>query len=246
MLIGDEGPSKGKLIETLRLGGALIEQVGTGLGALETLRRREFDLVLLNLNLPDMEGREVLRRMRAARVDTQTVVLSMRVRPQVRAKAFALGADDVVTEPFDVNECHERIRALARSGRRSTRSVLKVGNLHLDIESRSVTVGERSVHLTSKEYAILELLVLRRGMILTQGVLLNRLYGGMDEPEVRIVDVFVCKLRKKLAEAGAADTIATVWGRGYTVRDRERAESENEAGLLLRGRDRDEKLKAVS
>jgi two-component system cell cycle response regulator CtrA len=82
-----------------------------------------------------------------------------------------------------------------------------------------VTVEGRPVHLTGKEYAILELLTLRKGAVLTKEAFLNHLYGGMDEPEVKIIDVFICKLRKKLAQAGATDLIGTVWGRGYVLRD---------------------------
>jgi len=97
--------------------------------------------------------------------------------------------------------------------------LLRVGTLELNLDSREVHVGGNEVHLTGKEYAILELLVLRKGMVLTKEAFLNHLYGGIDEPEMKIIDVFICKLRKKLAAAGGGNLIGTVWGRGYMMRD---------------------------
>ena len=91
--------------------------------------------------------------------------------------------------------------------------------MELNLDSREVTIDGRGIHLTGKEYSILELLVLRKGMVLTKEAFLNHLYGGMDEPEVKIIDVFVCKLRKKLARAGAEGIIGTIWGRGYMIRE---------------------------
>jgi two-component system cell cycle response regulator CtrA len=91
--------------------------------------------------------------------------------------------------------------------------------VELNLDSREVAVDGREVHLTGKEYSILELLVLRKGMVLTKEAFLNHLYGGMDEPEMKIIDVFICKLRKKLAQAGADSLIGTVWGRGYMIRE---------------------------
>ena len=89
----------------------------------------------------------------------------------------------------------------------------------VNLDTRVVSVDDQPVHLTGKEYAILELLVLRKGMVLTKEAFLNHLYGGMDEPEMKIIDVFICKLRKKLALAGAGNLIGTVWGRGYMIRE---------------------------
>jgi two-component system cell cycle response regulator CtrA len=97
--------------------------------------------------------------------------------------------------------------------------MLRVGNLQLNLDSREVSIDSQLIHLTGKEYAILELLVLRKGMVLTKEAFLNHLYGGMDEPEMKIIDVFICKLRKKLAIAGAGNLIGTVWGRGYMIRE---------------------------
>jgi two-component system cell cycle response regulator CtrA len=107
---------------------------------------------------------------------------------------------------------------VVRRSKGFAQSMLRVGPLELNLDTREVTVGGKPLRLTGKEYAILELLVLRKGMVLTKEAFLNHLYGGMDEPEMKIIDVFVCKLRKKLAVAGAGTLIGTVWGRGYVIR----------------------------
>jgi two-component system cell cycle response regulator CtrA len=183
-----------------------------------------YDIVLLDLELRDMDGYEVVRRMRAGRIDTPIVMLSAIARPQAKVKAFALGADDFITKPFDPTELVARIQAVVRRSRGFKKPSLQVGRLVLNLDSREVTVEDRVVPLTGKEYAILELLMLRKGLVLTKEALMNHLYGGMDEPETKIIDVFVWKLRKKLAQAGDDNLIGTVWGRGYTLHDAAPAE----------------------
>jgi two-component system cell cycle response regulator CtrA len=204
---------------TLKSGGAVVDHCDTGAEALELARHYDYDIVLLELTLPDMEGHEVVRRMRAARIDTPVLVLSSLSSPQAKVKAFGAGADDFLGKPFDKAELLARMQAVLRRSKGYSQPTLRVGDVVLNLDSREVTVAGAEVQLTGKEYAILELLVLRKGMVLTKEAFLNHLYGGMDEPEMKIIDVFVCKLRKKLAQAGAKDLISTVWGRGYMVRD---------------------------
>ena len=203
----------------LKTGGAIVDQTDTGEEALELVRHYDYDIVVLDLMLPDMEGFEVVRRMRAARQDTPVLILSGMDRPQAKVKGFGMGADDFISKPFDKAELIARLQAIVRRSKGHSQPTLRVGNLMLNLETREVTVNSQSVHLTGKEYAILELLVLRKGMVLTKEAFLNHLYGGMDEPEMKIIDVFICKLRKKLAAAGADNLIGTVWGRGYMIRE---------------------------
>ena len=203
----------------LKSGGAVVDHSETGEEALELARHYDYDVVLLDLMLPDVEGYEVVRRMRAARVDTPVLILSGLSRPQAKVKAFGAGADDFMTKPFDKAELLARMQAVLRRSKGYSQPTLRVGDVMLNLDSREVTVAGKQVQLTGKEYSILELLVLRKGMVLTKEAFLNHLYGGMDEPEMKIIDVFICKLRKKLAQAGAPNVIATVWGRGYMVRD---------------------------
>ncbi len=199
--------------------GAVIDHSESGEEALELLRHYDYDVVLLDLVLPDVEGYEVVRRMRVARNDTPVLILSGQTRPQAKVKGLGMGADDFITKPFDKAELLARMQAVVRRSKGFSQPTVRIGAVELNLDSREVSVDGREVHLTGKEYSILELLVLRKGMVLTKEAFLNHLYGGMDEPEIKIIDVFVCKLRKKLAAAGADNLIGTVWGRGYMIRE---------------------------
>jgi len=198
---------------------AVVDQTDTGEEAIELARHYDYDIVVLDLMLPDMEGYEVVRRLRSARIDTPVLILSGLSRPQAKVKGLSLGADDFITKPFDKAELLARIHAIIRRSKGFSHPSIAVGPIKLLLDSREVTISNRAVHLTGKEYSILELLMLRKSIVLTKEMFLNHLYGGMDEPEAKIIDVFICKLRKKLAGYGAEDLIVTVWGRGYMMRD---------------------------
>lgn len=219
LLVEDDLTAARGIALMLKAGGAVVDHADTGEEALELCRHYEYDVVLLDLLLPDIEGYEVVRRLRLARNSTPVLVLSGMARPQAKVKALAIGADDYITKPFDRAELLARMQAVVRRSKGFSQPALRVGPLELNLDSRDVTVNGAPIHLTGKEYAILELLVLRKGMVLTKDAFLNHLYGGMDEPEMKIIDVFICKLRKKLAQAGADNMIGTVWGRGYMVRE---------------------------
>jgi two-component system, cell cycle response regulator CtrA len=203
----------------LKGAGAVVDQTDSGEDALELLRHYEYDIIILDLALPDIDGFEVVRRLRVSRNDTPVLVLSGLTMSQARVKALSLGADDFITKPYDKAELLARTQAIIRRSKGFSQPSVRLGRLELNLDRREVTVDGREVHLTGKEYAILELLVLRKGMVLTKDAFLNHLYGGMDEPEVKIIDVFVCKLRKKLSRAGIDGIIGTIWGRGYMIRD---------------------------
>src|ERR1700761_4347531 len=203
----------------LKAAGAVVDQTDSGEDALELLRHYEYDIILLDLALPDIDGFEVVRRLRVSRNDTPVLVLSGLTMSQARVKALSLGADDFITKPYDKAELLARTQAILRRSKGFSQPSVRLGRLELNLDRREVTVDGRDVHLTGKEYAILQLLVLRKGSVLTKEAFLNHLYGGMDEPEIKIIDVFVCKLRKKLSRAGMDGIIGTSWGRGYTIRD---------------------------
>ncbi len=180
----------------------------------------DYDLILLDLNLPDMSGHEVLRQLRLARIETPILILSGSDDTDNKIRGFGFGADDYLTKPFHREELIARIHAIIRRSKGHSQSIIRTGQVNVNLDAKSVDVGGKSVHLTGKEYQILELLSLRKGTTLTKEMFLNHLYGGMDEPELKIIDVFICKLRKKLAEATEGDNyIETVWGRGYVMRD---------------------------
>jgi two-component system cell cycle response regulator CtrA len=231
LMVEDDATTARAVALMLRNHGAIVDQTDTGEEALELSRHYDYDIVVLDLLLPDMEGFEVVRRMRSARVETPVLILSGLNRPNAKVKGFGMGADDYITKPFDKDELIARIQAVIRRSKGYSQPVLRVGSLQLNLDSREVQADGNPVHLTGKEYAILELLVLRRGMVLTKEAFLNHLYGGIDEPEMKIIDVFICKLRKKLAQAGAGNLIGTVWGRGYMMRDPNSPAALSAAGL---------------
>src|SRR6476646_2998131 len=179
----------------------------------------DYDIILLDLNLPDMSGYEVLRSLRVSKVKTPILILSGVAGIEDKVKGLGFGADDYLTKPFHKDELVARIQAIVRRSRGHAQSVINIGDLTLNLDQKTAEVTGARVHLTAKEYQILELLALRKGTTLTKDMFLNQLYGGMDEPEIKIVDVFICKLRRKLADAsGGKDYIETVWGRGYVLR----------------------------
>jgi two-component system, cell cycle response regulator CtrA len=219
LLVEDEPTTAKGITLMLKSASMIVDIADTGEEALEIAKHYDYDIVILDIMLPDMEGYDVVRRLRAARVETPVLILSGLSKTQAKVKGFGMGADDFITKPFDQHELIARIQAIVRRAKGFSQPMLAVGPLSLNLGSREVSVGGRAVALTGKEYAILELLTLRKGVVLTKEAFLNHLYGGMDEPEVKIIDVFICKLRKKLSAAGAPELIGTVWGRGYVLRE---------------------------
>jgi two-component system cell cycle response regulator CtrA len=180
----------------------------------------DYDIILLDLNLPDISGYEVLRTLRVSKVKTPILILSGMAGTEDKVRGLGFGADDYMTKPFHKDELVARIHAIVRRAKGHAQSVINTGDLIVNLDTKTVEVGSERVHLTGKEYQMLELLSLRKGTTLTKEMFLNHLYGGIDEPELKIIDVFICKLRKKLAMATGGDHyIETVWGRGYFLRD---------------------------
>ena len=226
VLLVEDDPSTARSIE-LMLGHANFNVYVTDMGeeAVELGKLYDYDLILLDLNLPDMTGLEVLRQIRLARIATPILILTAEDSTELKLKGFGQGADDYLTKPFHRDELIARIHAIIRRSQGHAQSVIHTGRIAVNLDAKTVEAEGRTVHLTGKEYQMLELLSLRKGTTLTKEMFLNHLYGGMDEPELKIIDVFICKLRKKLAEATGGDNyIETVWGRGYVLRDPARAQ----------------------
>jgi two-component system cell cycle response regulator CtrA len=180
----------------------------------------DYDIIVLDLNLPDMSGFEVLRSLRVSKVKTPILILSGVASIEDKVKGLGFGADDYMTKPFHKNELIARIQAIVRRSQGHAQSVVQTGDLVVNVDAKTVHIKQVRVNLTGKEYRMLELLSMRRGTTLTKEMFLSQLYGGMDEPEIKIIDVFMCKIRKKLAIAsGGKDYIETVWGRGYLLRE---------------------------
>src|SRR3984893_11427644 len=173
-----------------------LGEEGTDLGKVY-----DYDIILLDLNLPDMSGFEVLRSLRRSKVKTPTLILAGLAGIEDKVKGFGCGADDYMTKPFHKEELVARIHAVVRRSKGHAQSVIKTGDIVVNLDAKTVEVNGMRVHLTGKEYQMLELLSLRKGTTLTKEMFLIHLYGGMDEPELKIIEVFICKLRKKLAAA---------------------------------------------
>jgi two-component system, cell cycle response regulator CtrA len=224
LLVEDDANTAQSIELILKSEGYIVDTTDLGEDGLEIGKLYDYDIIILDLMLPDIDGYEVLRRLRSSRVNTPILILSGLSELDNKIKGLGFGADDYLTKPFDRRELLARIQAIVRRSKGHSESVIKTGKLTVNLDTRTVEVESQPLHLTGKEYGILELLSLRKGTTLTKEMFLNHLYGGMDEPELKIIDVFVCKLRKKLSNAtGGENYIETVWGRGYVLRDPEEA-----------------------
>lgn len=220
VLLIEDDPSTSKSIELmLSAEGFNIYCTDLGEEGIDLGKLYDYDIILLDLNLPDMHGYDVLKKLRLSKVTTPILILSGMGELENKVKGLGFGADDYLTKPFYKEELVARIQAIIRRSKGHAESIIRTGNLAVNLDTKTVDVQNQRVHLTGKEYAMLELLSLRKGTTLTKEMFLNHLYGGMDEPELKIIDVFICKLRKKLAAIGGDNYIETVWGRGYVLRD---------------------------
>jgi len=220
LLVEDHSATAAGIEMILRAENVVVDITDLGEDGLEIGKLHDYDIIILDLMLPDIDGYEVLRRLRAARVRTPIMILSGLTQLDHKLKALGIGADDFITKPFDRRELIARMHAIVRRSKGHSESSIRTGRMTVNFDSRTVEVDGKRVNITGKEYGILELLALRKGTTLTKEMFLNHLYGGRDEPELKIIDVFICKLRKKLAAAlGEEAYIQTVWGRGYVLRD---------------------------
>jgi two-component system cell cycle response regulator CtrA len=220
LLIEDDTATARSIELMLKLEGFNVYTADLGEEGVDLGKIYDYDLILLDLNLPDMSGMEVLRTLRVGKINTPIMILSGTAEIETKVKTFSGGADDYLTKPFHKDELVARIHAVVRRSQGHAQSVIRTGDIAVNLDAKTVEVNGLRVHLTGKEYQMLELLSLRKGATLTKEMFLNHLYGGMDEPEAKIIDVFICKLRKKLASAASGNHhIETVWGRGYVLCD---------------------------
>ena len=233
VLIIEDDSSAAKSIELmLKSEGYIVDLTDQGEDGLEIGKLYDYDIIVLDLMLPDMDGYEVLKRLRASKVNTPILILSGLAELDNKIKGLGFGADDYLTKPFDKRELVARIQAIVRRSQGHAQSTITTGKVCVNLDSRTVDVDGKPLHLTGKEYGILELLSLRKGTTLTKEMFLNHLYGGMDEPEVKIIDVFICKLRKKIEQMTGENYIETVWGRGYVLRDPEADKKKSAAAKM--------------
>ena len=221
ILLIEDDPVTSRSI-ALMLGHANFNVYTTDLGeeGIDLAKLYDYNLILLDLVLPDINGHDVLRQLRVARIDTPILILSGETDTENKMRGFGSGAADYMTKPFHREELIARIHAIIRRSKGNSQLIIKTGDIEVNLDGQTVEVRRNTVHLTGNEYQMLELLSLQKGTTLTKEMFLNQLYGGMGEPELKIIDVFICKLLKKLSEAtGRENHIETVWARGYVLRD---------------------------
>ena len=220
LLIEDDKVMSQNISLILKHAGMMVEPALLAKDGLELLKLYEYDLIILDLMLPDMTGADALRFIRSSGITTPVLVLSAIELANKKVECLSAGADDYVNKPFNAEELVARVNAIVRRSKGHAESVVKVGKMSIDLNTKVVTVAGKVLPLTGKEYALIELLALKKGSTVSKEQFLNHLYNGMDEPEVKIIDVFFCKIRSKIKElSGGEDYITTIWGRGYILQD---------------------------
>ena len=220
LLIEDDPSVAGSIELMLKSEDFRVETTHLGEDGVSLGQVNEYELIILDLNLPDISGYDVLRSLRAGRIRTPVLLLSGLADIQHKVKGLGFGADDYLTKPFHKDELLARIRAVLRRSGDQSKNVIRCGDLVVNLDHKRVEIAGRDLDLTRREYEIIELLAGRQGAPTTKEMFLNHMYGAMDEPEQKIIDVFVCKARKKIVQAsGGRDYIETVRGRGYTLRE---------------------------
>jgi two-component system, cell cycle response regulator CtrA len=219
LLVEDDKETAQSVNLMLKTEGLNVYTTERGEEGIDLAKMYDYDIILLDLNLPDMPGYEVLRSLQMARVAIPILILSGLASIEDKVRGLGLGADDYLPKPFHRDELVARIHAIVRRSKGHAQSRITTGDLVVNLDAKNAELNGEPIRLTGKEYEILELLALRKGSTMTKEMFLNHLYGGLDEPEAKIIDVFICKLRKKLSANGGHDYIETIWGRGYTLRE---------------------------
>ncbi|MGN1063682.1 MAG: response regulator transcription factor CtrA [Alphaproteobacteria bacterium] len=220
LLIEDDKTIGQNIALVLGKEGMVVDTSYLGEDGLEMAKLYDYDIIILDLMLPDIDGYEVVRALRAARNNTPVLILSGLSGSDKKVKGLGIGADDYLTKPFDRGELIARVNALVRRSKGLADPIVRTGKMEINLNSKIVTIGGKVLHLTSKEYALLELLGMHKGSTINKEQFLNHLYGGMDEPEMKIIDVFLCKIRRKIEKlSNGIEYIETVWGRGYILKD---------------------------
>jgi two-component system cell cycle response regulator CtrA len=219
LIIEDNTSTSMTISLALKKHGMLTDIAELGQEGLETSSLYDYDLVILDIMLPDANGIDILKQLRHARSSVPVLILSGLGTPEEKIKGLISGADDYLTKPFNADELVARVKAIVRRSQGHAASIIKIGDLEINLDEHSTYINKKNVNLTLKEQSVLEILALKKGMVVTKEIFFDHLYNGMDEPDFKIIDVFICKLRKKLMESsGGKNYIETAWGRGYLMR----------------------------
>jgi len=203
----------------LRANGFRSEATDLGEEGIDLAKRFDFDAVICDGHLPDMAGVDVVRALRRAKIPTPVLMFTGDSGVREKVLAFSAGADDYLTKPAHQDEIIARLHALIRRSKGVASTEIVVGPIALDVPGKIVRVEGRAIHLTVREYQMLELLAVSAERLVTKSGFLDHIYGGLDEPGLKIIDVYICKLRKRLeaASPGAGRMLETIWGRGYRL-----------------------------
>lgn len=219
LLMGEIFFTEHEFYQKLKITNFSIDRVSFDIEVLSTAHLYEYDLIIVEVNNLDRLFFSTLKELRSLNEKIAIIIVSRQSNIENKVKAFQVGVDDYVMIPFHEDELIARANAVLRRVQKVfSKKLINIDKLSLNLETHEVFVDDHLIHLTGKEYMILELLVLQRGTLITKSTLLNHLYNSSVEPDIKIIDVFVCKLRRKLQQAGAEDFISTIWGQGYIFR----------------------------
>lgn len=219
----------GNLPTLLDAADASFDVADDGDQALRLMHCRSYGVLLIGLRLPDMDGCHLIRSLRARNIDSPVMAFTTQADAAKRTKALTAGANDVLTWPAEIAELRGRLQSVLRRSQGPSRAVIRLGSLAVDLDAMTATAYGRPICLTGKEFTILQLLVRQPGRSMTKDAIYRRVYGGNDGPEMKIIDVFVCKIRRKLEFAGAHGLLRTIRGVGYALCDNDQADSPGQA-----------------
>jgi DNA-binding response OmpR family regulator len=219
LLIEDEIKLAGFVGSALRQAGHLCDHFSNGSQGLEAAMIGEYDLVILDLMLPSLDGFEVLRNMRNFRNKTPVIILSALSDTDNIIKGLDLGAIDYVKKPFDLNELLARVRTVQRRQTDQFTPILRIADLEINILSREATRDGQPIVLSNREFGILELLMTNAGKVVTKTQILNKVWNVDFDPGSNVIEVHLYQLRKKIDKGFESPLIQTVVGRGYTIKD---------------------------
>ena len=222
LIVDDDLDTAKYLASILKQKNFVSEIVQNGHDALHSLRLMKFDLGVVDLDLPYINGKDLVQRIRKLNIDIPIIILTALSSVKEKVNLLSCGADDYITKPFDSREFLARVEAVIRRSLGLASSIIKFGSLTVDITNQIAYVEDTTIPLTKKEYLILELLITRKNSLVCKEVFLDHLYSNVcDQPNNKIVDVFTCKLRKKIMKTAKnqynVPKIKTIWGRGYMM-----------------------------
>ena len=220
LFVGGDGRYAESTTAALTSEGFHVSLCASGEEGIELAQHLDFDAIVVNSELRDISGRRVVTKLRATSIALPIVILLDEATPGSRVSALGEGADDCLSKPFHCAELGARLRAVIRRSKSHHHPVIRIGALEIDTENREVRASGQLIHLTPTEYRMFEVLALRKGQTVRRTTMFETLYDGQDDPEEKVIDVFMCKIRKKIAAATYGETyISTAWGDGYKLHE---------------------------